>query len=68
MKLEVGDKRLKDGLLSMDELETITVIVNGIKYIIKKGTFSGIILVKHDLEADELLSITPINHSSISIR
>ena len=68
MKLEVEGKRLKDGLLSMDEVETITVILRGIKYIIKEGTFSGIILVKHDLEADELLSITPINHSSISIR
>lgn len=68
MKLEVGDKRLKDGLLSMDEVEAVTVILKGIKYIIKEGTFGGVILVKHDLEADELLSIFPINHNSISIR
>jgi hypothetical protein len=68
MKLEVGDKRLKDGLLSIDKLETITVIVNGVKYIIKEGTFGGVILIKFDKEADDVILIRPINSNSISIK
>lgn len=68
MKVELKLKGDNSILSLEDGLETITVIVNGIKYLINKGTFGGIILVKHDKEADELLSITPINHSSISIK
>ena len=67
MKVELKLKG-DNSILSLEDGDTVTVILKGIKYIIKEGTFGGIILVKHDLEADELLSITPINHSSISIR
>jgi glycerol-3-phosphate responsive antiterminator len=67
MKFEIGDKR-KEGLLSLDEVEAITITVKGIKYIIKEGIYDGIILVKLDKEADDSLSIRPINHSSIAIR
>ena len=67
MKVELKLKG-DNSILSLEDGDAVTVILKGIKYIIKEGTFGGIILVKHDLEADELLSITPINHSSISIR
>ena len=67
MRIEIGDKR-KEGLLSLEETETVTIIVKGIKYIIKEGIYDGIILVKYDKEADDSLSIRPINHSSIAIR
>ena len=67
MKVELKLKG-DNSILSLEDGDTVTVILKGIKYIIKEGTFGGIILVKHDLEADELLSIVPINHNSISIR
>ena len=67
MKFEIGDKR-KEGLLSLDEVEAITITVKGIKYIIKEGIYDGIILVKYDKESTDSLHITPILNSSIAIR
>jgi hypothetical protein len=67
MRLEIGDKR-KEGLLSLDEVEAITLTVKGVKYIIKRGIYDGIILVKYDKESTDSLSITPILNSSIAIR
>ena len=67
MKFEIGDKR-KEGLLSLDEVEAITITVKGIKYIIKEGINDGIILVKYDKESTDSLSITPILNSCIAIR
>jgi hypothetical protein len=67
MKVEIENKT-KEILLSLEETETVTIIVKGIKYIIKEGIYDGIILVKLDKEADDSLYIRPINHSSIAIR
>jgi hypothetical protein len=68
MRFEIGDKR-KEGLLSLDEVEAITITVKGIKYIIKEGINDGIILVKYDKESvTDSLSITPILNSSIAIK
>ncbi len=67
MNVEIENKT-KEILLSLEETETVTIIVKGIKYIIKEGIYDGIILVKLDKEADDSLSIRPINHSSIAIR
>ena len=67
MKFEIGDKR-KEGLLSLDEVEAITITVKGIKYIIKEGIYEGIILIKYDKESTDSISIKPIINSSIAIR
>jgi hypothetical protein len=67
MRVEVGNKR-QEGLLSLDEVEEVAVIVDGVKYVIKKATFGGIVLVRLDDENEDLLSIRPIKHNAISIK
>ena len=67
MKFEIGDKR-KEGLLSLDEVEAITITVKGIKNIIKEGIYDGFILIKYDKESTDSISIKPIINSSIAIR
>jgi hypothetical protein len=62
------ENKTKEILLSLEETETVTVIVNGIKYIIKKGIYDGIILIKYDKESTDSLHITPILNLSIAIR
>ena len=62
------ENKTKEILLSLEETETVTVIVNGIKYIIKKGIYDGIILIKYDKESTDSIHITPILNLSIAIR
>jgi hypothetical protein len=62
------ENKTKEILLSLEETETVTVIVNGIKYIIKEGIYDGIILIKYDKESTDSLHITPILNLSIAIR
>jgi hypothetical protein len=67
MKVEIEEKGNDSTIVSV-EAEAVSIIVDNVKYVIKKSTFVGIVLVRLDDEADDLLSIRPIKHNAISIK
>ena len=67
MQVEIEEKGNDSTIVSI-EVEAVSIIVDGVKYVIKKATFGGIVLVRLDDEADDLLSIRPIKHNAFSIK